>query len=453
MPNSKVTEVISNFIVDTSFDSFSNEVLDISKRSFLDWIAVTLGAIKEPAARILIDFVEEMGGQKQATILGHGIRTTALNATFVNGATSHILDYDDANAETRNHTSVPIVPVLLALGESRVLGGRDLLTAYVVGAEISTRIGLALGRSYYEKGWHATSILGRFGAAAGASRLLGLSHRQVLNALGLAATQCGGMRSVFGTMAKPFHVGKAAMDGMMSAILAQRDFTGPWGVLDSHSEFARLFSTQYDPVHLTDALGSRYHILANCFKSYAACLLLHPVIDGLLSLKTEHDLTPGVIEKIELEVAPLCLSVTHKPKVASGTEGKFSIQFSSALAVARGKVGSREFVDEAVSDHSIQDVMQKVVVRSNVRLEETEANMVVHTSDGLRHERHVSVPKGDPKNPLTFDEILKKFKDLNSETFSEKRIEEIAETIWDLEKLRNTSRLIDLCYPDLIDGV
>jgi 2-methylcitrate dehydratase PrpD len=152
-------------------------------------------------------------------------------------------------------------------------------------------------------------------------------------------------------------------------------------------------------------------------------------------------------------VAPLCFSVTHKPKVTSGTEGKFSIQFCTALAVSRGKVGNKEFVDEAVNDRYIQDVMQKVAVRSNPTLKETEANIVVHTSDGLRHERQVSVPRGDPKNPLTFDDILRKFKEINKEAFSEKRIEEIAGTIENLEKLKNTARLIDLCFPEYRDSV
>lgn len=441
------TEEIAVFIIETSFDSLSDEVLDISKRSFLDWLAVTLGAVKEPVAKILIDLVEEMDGKKQATILGHGIKTNALNAAFVNGAISHILDFDDANTETRNHTSAPIIPVLLALGESRVLRGRDLITAYVVGAELSTRIGLTLGSAYYEKGWHATSILGRFGAAAAACRLLGLNRMQVMNALGLAATQCGGIRSAFGTMAKPFHVGKAAMDGMMSATLAGRGFTGPVDVLDPHSEFGRLFSKDYDAALLTNALGRRYRILANTFKPHAACLLLHPAIDGLLSLKAEYDVIPRIIEKIELEVAPLCLSVTDKPKVSSGMEGKFSIQFCSALALARGRVSSMDFRDSAVGDPDILNVMQKVVVRSNASLLETETNIVVHTTNGHWHERHIAVPKGDPKNPLTFDEILKKFREINGETFSDERIEHIAGTIRDLEKLDNAARLIDLCLP------
>ena len=319
------------------------------------------------------------------------------------------------------------------------------MAAYAVGAETSTRIGLTLGSAYYEKGWHATSILGRFGAAAAASRLLGLNRSQVMNALGLAATQCGGMRSAFGTMAKPFHVGKAAMDGMISAMLARRGFTGPANVLDSHSEFGRLFSADHDAALLTHALGRRYHILANSFKPHAACLLLHPAIDGLLSLKAEHNIVPRMIEKIELEVAPLCLSVTDKPKVASGMEGKFSIQFCSALAMARGKVSSGEFRDPAVGDPDIRNLMQRVAVRSSAALLETETNIVVHTTNGLRYTRRVSVPKGDPKNPLTFDEILKKFKDINSETFSDERIEDIAESVRNLDELPNIATLVGLC--------
>lgn len=186
---------------------------------------------------ILIELVEEMGGRKQASILGHGIKTNVLNAALVNGTMSHVLDYDDAHSGTRSHPSAPLIPALLSVCEYKGGSGDELVTAFITGFEVSTRIGLALGNAYYDSGWHATSILGRFGAAAGVGKLLNLDAKQLANAFALAGTQAGGLRRVFGTMGKPFHAGKAAMDGMLSALLSQ-GFYSPEGYSRRETEFS-----------------------------------------------------------------------------------------------------------------------------------------------------------------------------------------------------------------------
>ena len=444
MSSIPVTETISQFIVNSSFEDFPKEVVEAAKRSLLDWISVTLGGSKETVARILVDHTEEMGGKEQATILGYGIKTNILNTAFVNGTMSHILDYDDAHSETRNHTSAPLFPAVLAIAEYGELGGRELLTAYIIGYDVSTRIGLALGKGYYEGGWHATSILGRFGAAVGTCKLLRLKTEQIMHALGLAATQTGGIRGAFGTMGKPFHAGKASMDGLLSAKLAQRGFTGPNGIFEHDSEYIRLFSKEYEPGHIIKGLGQNYHILNNSFKLYAACLLLHPVIDGLISIKGEYNPSLEMIDGIELEVAPLCLAVTNRPKVMNGFEAKFSLQFCSAVAIAKGRVGTREFAEELLKDACITKLMQKVEVKTNASLKETEANIMVRMSMGSNHSRHVSSPKGDPRNPLTFDDLLEKFRDLNHGSISEDKIEDIRGILLNLENIPNISRLVDL---------
>jgi 2-methylcitrate dehydratase PrpD len=445
MTVSNVTETISRFIVESSFENLPEKVVEAGKCSFLDWISVTLGGAKEQPARILVDFIKELGGKKQASILGYGISTSTLNAAFVNGAMSHVLDYDDAHSETRNHTSAPLFPAVLAIAEKEGLNGKDLITAYIIGFEVSNRIGLALGKRYYEEGWHATSILGRFGAAAGSSNLLGLKTTQVKHALGLAGTQSGGIRSAFGTMAKPFHAGKAAADGLQSAMLAQRNFTGPKDIFKDSSEYVGLFSEEYDSGHIVKGLAKNYHILTNSFKLHAACLLLHPVIDGLLSIKREVNPSPDEIESIELEVAPLCLSVTDKPRISDGAEGKFSIHFCSALAMIEGNLGNREFSNALVKDRRIRDLMQKVRVSSILSLEENEAKIVVNILKGGRYSRQITAPKGHPRNPMTFDEILEKFRVLNRGVISGVRIEEIAEMVENLQDLLNIRRLIALC--------
>lgn len=441
----KATRFLSKLVVETSFADFPEEVVERSKACLLDWLGATIGGMQEPSSAILLDLVREQGGEGQATVLGHGLKTTALNAALVNGTMSHALDYDDAHSETRNHTSAPLVSALLAVAEHRHLSGRDLITAYILGFEASTRIGLALGRKYYEKGWHTTSVLGRFGAAVGTGRLMGFNEGQVANALGLAATQSGGIRSVFGTMGKPFHAGKAAMDGLLAAMLSGRGFTGPQDVLDDHSEYVNLFSSEYNPDLILSPIAKNYHIMSNTIKFHAACLLLHPVIDGLLAIRNRHRPDPEDIELIDLEVAPLCLAVNDNPGVDTGMQGKFSIFFCSALALARGSVGSQEFSRGALDDSQVRMLMRRVRVKADPALKETEAKVAVHASGNRVFGERVTFLKGGPRNPGTFDEIVEKFLDLSKGKIPEKNLREAVARVRELETVPDIAPLIGLC--------
>ena len=325
------TEELSRFITDSTMHDFPEEVIDAAKKSFLDWIGVTLGGMNDPSVGLLVQFIEEMGGRRQASILGYGTKTNLLYAALCNGMMSHVLDFDDAHSGARTHPSAPLIPALLSVAEHEGLPGTDLIAAFVLGFEVTIRVGLALGRNYYNAGWHPTSILGRFGAAAGVGKLLNLDARQLCNAFGLAATQAGGLRDVFGTMGKSFHAGKAAMDGALSALLARRGFSGPEDILSPNSGFSTVFSSEYDPDRLTNDLGKSYQILEDSLKPYAACLLTHPVIDGLITLKEEDRIDHRRVERIDLEVSPLAVKVAGNTNPKGRHGGKVQPPFRRGL--------------------------------------------------------------------------------------------------------------------------
>ncbi|MGA2466694.1 MAG: MmgE/PrpD family protein [Thermodesulfobacteriota bacterium] len=439
------TEALSNFVVQSRIEDFPKEVIEAGKKCFLDWIGVTLGAAQDPSVRILIELVTEIGGQKQASILGHGIKTNLLNAALVNGTMSHVLDYDDAHSGTRSHPSAPLIPALLSISEYKGGSGDELITAFITGFEVSTRIGLTLGKAYYDSGWHATSILGRFGAAAGVGKLLKLDAKQLANAFALAATQAGGLRRVFGTMGKPFHAGKAAMDGMLSALLSQRGFTAPGDILDGKPSFLEMFSAEGDANRMIEGLGKDYQVLNDSFKPYASCLLVHAAMDGLIWMRNQYQLHPDLIEEINLEVAPLCLMVTDNRNPKDGLEGKFSVYFCAALGMMRGEGRNSLFTDEVVHDPSIRDLMRKINAIGNASLKETEANIKVKLKNGTQLTRQVIAPKGDPRNPLSFDEIEEKFRDLSLSVLSKRRQDQVIKVIRELESLKDVARLLRLC--------
>jgi len=442
------TEDLANFVVESCFENLPEEVIKASKKCLLDWIGVTLIGAEDFSIRILIDLMEEMGGQRQATILGYGKKTNVLNAALINGTASHILDYDDAHEGTRSHPSAPLIPALLAISEYKNLSGSEFITAFVLGIEVSTRIGLTLGKSYYNLGWHATPILGRFGVAAGVGKLLKLNEDRLAVAFGLAATNAGGLRRVFGTMGKSFHAGKAAMDGMLSALLSEKGFTAPGDIFDGAPSFFEMFSGEHDPNEMIRGLGKDYQILKNSFKLYAACLLTHAAIDGLIWMRREFNFHSGSVEQIELEVCPACLAVTENTNPRSALEGKFSIYFCAALALEKGEVKESHFTQKLIDDERIRGLMKKITVIRNESFEESEAHIRVKLKNGTQHSHHVVAPKGDPRNPLSFEEIIEKFEDLNSTVLSRRRMTRMIDLIQNLEKLQNLSELIRLCRVD-----
>lgn len=439
------TEALSRFIVDQRFDESPPDVIEVARKCILDWIGVTLGAVGQPAAALMKEIIEDMGGRQQASIIGYGTRTTMANAALVNGLMAHTLDYDDAHSGVRTHPSAPLVAAILAVAEPLGLSGRDVVAAFIVGCEVTLRIGYALGKAYYEQGWHSTAILGRFGAAAGVSRLLGLETKQVSMALGLTATQAGGLRDTFGTMAKPFHSGKAAMDGVLAAMFAQRGFTGPSMILDPQAGFARVFSHEYEPERLVTGLGTEFHTTGINFKPYAACLAVHPVIDALITLRQRNRLDVNLIREIRLSIAPFNLMVAGNPTPEDGLQAKFSIYMGAALAVVYGQATERFFTDEIVHDPHIRTLMAKVKAIPNETLAETEAIVRVFLEDGREESIHVTAPKGDPRNPLSFEDIAEKARDLGRNVLSEHALDSIVSLVSSLEGLDNAAKLVWLC--------
>ncbi|MFC1820162.1 MmgE/PrpD family protein [Thermodesulfobacteriota bacterium] len=450
MKNNSPTNELANFIVNMRFTDLSKEQIDAAKRCFLDWLGVTIGGIREPPAKILVDLIEELGGKKQASVIGYGRKTSILNAALVNGTMAHSLDYDDAHMYTRNHPSAPLIAALLPVSEYKKLPGTELITAFILGFEVSTRIGLALGNDYYDLGWHATPVLGRFGVAAGVGKLLGLDTEKLKNAFGLAATQTGGIRKVFGTMGKPFHAGKAAMDGILSTILADKGFTAPKDILDEDSGFLGILSSKIDLDQITSELGEKFHVFDVSFKPHAACLAMHPPIDGLISIRNEYRIDPENIDRIDLEVAPICLVLGDNKNPESGLEGKFSVYYCAALAVTEGQARNNVFSDEMIRATHIRRLMEKTVVKGNESFQESEAKIKVVSKDGGLFEKHIIAPKGDPRNPLNFDEIVEKFTDLSKCILPENNVEQIVSLIQNLEKLENIMELIRICCPEKI---
>jgi 2-methylcitrate dehydratase PrpD len=442
----QVTEKLARFAVETSYRSFPKPVVHQAKRCFLDLLGVALGGSRQPLGNILVKVAKDFGGKPQATVLGHGLKTSVVNAALVNGAIAHALDYDDTHIGSIGHPSAPVIPAILAVAEWKGLSGKSALEAFILGFEVETRIGLGLGPKHYDRGWHNTSTYGRFGATVAAGKLLGLSLGEMKQAMGLAGTQAGGLRLVFGTMTKPFHPGKCAFDGVLSAILAQRGFTCAPNILEAKKGFVEVLGDHSKLEPMVKNLGKRYEVLRDTFKPYAACLLTHPAIDAIIDMRNKYDLRPEDIENIQCDVARFCLDSAGQVEPKTGLAGKFSTYYCAALALAEGVAGEEMFTDRKVLDPKMVALRKKVTARVVPRFKDTEARVTITTKGGKKYSAYVDRPKGDPRNPPTDRELEDKFRSLAAFVLPQRKIESLVKTIWNLEKLPNVRQLVRLCH-------
>jgi 2-methylcitrate dehydratase PrpD len=329
-----LTQTLAAKALAIRFETLPSEIVELARQCFLDWLGVTIAGASEPLVQILADQVKADGGNPQASLIGRSERVSLSQAALVNGAASHALDYDDVNLSLEGHPSVAVIPGMLALAEMKQASGADFIAAFVAGYESACRIGELVSPGHYRRGFHATATVGSFGSAAACAHLLRLNPAQTAMAFGIAGTQAAGLKSMFGTMCKPLHAGKAAQNGLMAALLAARGFDSRADVLECAQGFAATQSEDFDPEAALAEPKTRFHIQANLFKYHAACYLTHAAIEcaGRLRLRTATG--PDSIKQVIVRVFTDCDRVCNIPEPKTGLEAKFSLRVATAFALA-----------------------------------------------------------------------------------------------------------------------
>src|SRR5262245_21516449 len=367
-----------------TFADLPDDVRMLARQCVLDYVACTLAGAREELAGILLAEAQEQGGAPVATVIGHTARLPVLSAALVNGAASHALDFDDVNLAMTGHPSVVLLSALLALAEERGSSGQDVLTAFVAGYELQCRLGLLLAPGHYNVlGFHATGTLGSFGAAAACAHLLGLDAETFATALGIAGTQAAGLKSMFGTMRKPLHAGKASYHGLLAARLARRGFTSRTDVLECPQGFARTHSPDFNPADALAAPPSGFHIRDNLFKYHAACYMTHAPIEAARKLRQQYGLKPEQIARIRLTIDETCDRVCNIPAPRTGLEAKFSLRLTTAMALAgvdTGRLGS--YSEETAADPTLIALRDKVEFDFQPGRPNTIAELEVRLADG-----------------------------------------------------------------------
>lgn len=354
-----------------------------ARHAILDWLGVTIAGSGEALVDILVEDALAEGEAGEARLIGRGERVTQASAALINGAASHALDFDDVNMRMHGHPTVPVVPAILALAERRGSTGRDFLEAFVVGYEAECLIGEMMGNAHYDHGFHATATIGTFGAAAGAARLMGLDAGRTAMALGLAATQAAGLKSMFGTMCKPLHPGRAAMSGLMAARLAARGFTSNADALECPQGFGLTQSTEFRPLPVRPDPDAPFAIEANLFKYHAACYLTHSSIEAARALRAEHGFAPTDVTGVRARVRETHLSVCDNPAPRTGLEVKFSIRHAIAMALAGVETSDRSvYTAETAARPDLIELREKVRIEPKAFERRTGAELIVDLADG-----------------------------------------------------------------------
>lgn len=440
----EATKSLAEFVLSTNFDDLPSEVINEAKLCFMDWLGVALAGAHDPEVNSLFQVIELIGGKEQATILGKNVKSSILNATLMNGMSSHIFDYDDTSIEFLGHASATLFPCLLALAEWMGIGGKDFLAAYVIGFEVGCRVAIGASVNHTLKGWHPTSTIGHFSSTAGAAKLLGLTIEQITYAFGIAGTQAAGLKAVFGTPCKPFHPGKAGFNGLLSVLLAQRGFTSIGNILEGNNCFWEVYSSRSNPRKVLKDLGSKWSILNNNYKFHASCHYTHAGIEAVLAIKKEvKDFIPDNIEKIEIFVSPMTLENAAIMEPKTGLEGKFSVPYVIANTILRDDTGIGAFTDVKINDPEILKLRDKIKVIPDNDLAGFNSKAVIYI-DGESYEKEVNIFTMNLTYEKKKEELLKKFRSLVSLYITKDKVEKLVRYIENLEQEDNMANLIKL---------
>jgi 2-methylcitrate dehydratase PrpD len=433
----EMTKTLAEFVAEVHFEDFPPEIITVAKRGILDTLGVILAGSQEPCTGIVVDHCRAIEGAREATVLGVGLQTAAPLAALANGTAGHALDYDDVNEIMHGHPSVPLLPVIMALGEKLDLTGREAIMAFAVGVEVESKLGAVMGDPHYQIGWHATATMGIMGATLVAAKLLGLEPDGMRHALGIAASMASGSRQNFGTMTKPLHAGLAARNGLEAALLATKGFTADLNILESPLGFCHLFSpTGEIPTHGLEKLGNPWELLSSglSVKKYPCCFATHTALDATLGLVQEHGVRAEEVKEVAVRVRPGISSVLIHPRPQTGLEGKFSMQYCLAAAILDRKVSLASFADQAVLRPEAQQLLRRVQMLEEPALHSFNAQVTLDLQDGRSLTRQVDIPRGHPQFPLTWDELEEKFFDCASQALPEEKIHKSLELIRTLEE-------------------
>lgn len=429
---------LGRFVADLDFATIPEAGVDQAERCFLDTVGVAVAGSQAAAGSIAAETMADLQGTGgPATLVGRGTDAAVLDAAFVNAAAGHSLDFDDTLSVIHTHVSLPLVAAILAAGQATDADGADAIAAYVAGFETDVYVARPFIASHYERGWHATSTIGVFGTTAAAASLWDLSAKETATALEMAASFASGLKKNFGSTTKPIHPAHAVRSGLTAAALARNGATATEAALGMDRGFYDLYGEGTDPdPEAFPRLGGRWAIVEDGIdvKKYPCCHFTHTTIAATESLLAEHGFGADDVESVEVQGSSVARETVAHDEPTSGLQGKFSMPYCVAAAIARDRVGIDAFTDAAVTEASAQALLSRVTygVDESLPSGAHAATVTITLRDGETVEKFREHPPGTNDNPLSEAELREKFRHCAGRVYDDDTVKTLADRLRDL---------------------
>ncbi|RJR53230.1 MAG: MmgE/PrpD family protein [Desulfobacteraceae bacterium] len=439
-----------------NYSALDDSVRDRAKYLLLDHLGVAIRGSQTDSSHLIQRFLfVNHETSRGVTVLGTPLRAEASLAALANGAGAHSLELDDVVNAASLHPGVAIIPAALSAGCLAGCSGGELLAGIVAGYELTIKLGIALDpAAHYAQGFHPTATCGTFGAALAAAKILKLDSEKTMRALGIAGSQAAGSMEFLadGTFTKRLHAGWAAHAGLIAALLAREGFTGPASIIEGRSGFLHAYSPLSDPNKVLDGWGRPYELMKTSIKPHACCRYKQGPIDCILRIVREDRLAEQEIEKVVVSVLKAGFSIVaepseHKLNPKTIVDAQFSMPFGAAVAIVYGRAFLDQYCMENLASEKVRKVMSRVFCVQDEKMEKEfprkwPAEVEITTTNGRTYRSALDHPRGDPENPLSWEEIIEKFTALASSVFSKEQCETIVDRVRTVEAETNVNSLM-----------
>lgn len=452
------TRSLAKFVVDLRFKKLPHEVTEHMKMHVIDIMGVGLFGSTQPWSKILTSFVREIGGKEESTVWGSDLKTSCVNAALANGTMCHGFELDDAHRTSLSHPGPVTLPPSLAFAERKGgVSGEEFVTALVAGYEVCSRVGMCMGSAHFLRGFHPVGTIGPFGSVAAVGKLMGLDEEQMVDAMGIAASQSAGLAAAqYGGMVKRLHAGKASQSGMIAAMLAQRGFTGIKDVLEvDFGGFCKTLSDKHDLTRITEDLGKDYQVLHTGYKPYSCVASNHTALDALKELMEEHrEVTVDAVEKILVRASKAThLHVGWEYKPHEVITAQSNLPYGLAVMILEGDAFVDQFTEEKIRDPRILQYTKKVEVVHDPEIDQRgekyrhAIKLELRLKDGRSFRKDIDFATGSPENPWGREQCLNKFRRLAVRVIENDKAEKLINMVERIEDLDDVSVLAGLLVP------
>lgn len=453
-----LTHRIAEWACDLDYNALTPDAIDAAKRFLYDTVGCALGGWQIHDVKLFYEHYQSLRQPGPCTVIGGGDKMNVIAASMLNSLMVRAMDYNDIYWKQDPSHPSDLLAAPLAIAEWKQLNGKDLLLATVLGYDITMRlchIGLPGIR---ERGWHHATLMA-YATPVVAGKLLGLTADQMQHAIGISACH----RFTLGcavagklTMMKNTVSPMSTRDGVEAALLAQRGYSGPEGVIEGKEGMEHCLGEGWDYSWINENLGDRFMITDCGMKSFPIEALMHAPVSATLQIVKEHDIAPEQIEKIEIESIARAADILSDPakyKPESKESADHSLPYCIAAAVTDRMVTPKQFKDERLWDERLRAQMAKVKVVANDEFERAFpakqcTRVTITTIAGDKHTAERDFPKGDPRDPMTLEELEQKFGALAEGVLSPARQAQLKEAIFDLENCTDVGSLMGLMVAD-----